>query len=171
MVDFKDLKPTPAKAAEPLKDKQGESVGKAEVVESAGTDADVKDKIEKIYTSSPVMRLKLGKFQFDKGVLTLTDQNDVEQFDKLLSTLPPRERNAIRTISLEKANAMVRPVEPGVTKNFDSSVGRQRERGAAGEKVIGDVALETPIRTESRDDMNIAINEGQNTGNSTTAQQ
>jgi hypothetical protein len=159
--------PTPT-PGEPLKDKQGETLAPAQVVESAGVGPEVAEKVEKIYTSAPVMRLKIGKFQFDKGVLTLTDADDVAMFDKLLGTLPPRERNAIRTISMERAIAMVRPSEPGVTKNFDSSVGRQRET-VDGQTVIGTQSLEDPVRTESRDDMNIAVNEGAADG-TTTAQ-
>lgn len=161
----------PAKPAEkpqgdPIADKQGEAiVAGPETVESQAEPEVAK----KLYTSAPVMSLKLGKFQFTRGVLTLDDPTDIEQFDKLLKTLPPRERNAIRTISVELAEAMVRPIEPGVTRAFDSSVNRQQDR-VGGQDVVGTVALDAPHRTESRDDMNIAENEGQGTGDSTTQQ-
>lgn len=162
--------PDPAKAeeaAQPLVDKQGESLAPAQTVESIAEP----EKAKKIYTSAPISQLRIGKFQFDKGVLTLDDSDEIAEFDALLKKLPPRERNSVRTISLELAESMVRPMEPGMTKSFDSSVGRQRERLATGDATMGTVALDAPIRTESRDDMNIALNEGQGTGDSTTAQQ
>lgn len=162
--------PTPTPGT-PLTDKQGETLKAPgeDTIESAGVGPEVAEKVEKIYTSAPVMRLKIGKFQFEKGVLTLTEADDVAMFDKLLGTLPPRERNAIRTISMERAIAMVRPSEPGVTKNFDSSVGRQRET-VDGQQVIGDTALEAPVRTESLDDMNVPVNSGTGSGATQTAQ-
>lgn len=135
MVDFAALK---GKTPNPVDNPNPASETGAEL---APVESEVADTVEKIYTSAPVMSLKLGRFQFTKGVLTLTDSTDIELFDKLLGTLPPRERNAIRTISMEKAIAMVRPQEPGVTKNFDSAVGRQRET-VAGQATIGTEALE-----------------------------
>jgi len=151
--------------AQPIEDKQKQPVEQVQVVESQAEPT----KANKLYTSAPVMNLKVGKFQFTKGVLTLTDPDDIAMFEKLLRGLPPRERNAIRTISIEKAEQMVRPIEPGMTKAFDSAVGRQRET-IAGTATVGTVALEDPIRTESLDDMNIPVNSGQGTGDSTTAQ-
>ena len=108
----------------------------------APTHAEPKDDGAVNYTSHPIMRLKIGRFQFDRGLLVLTDSKDVAEFDKLHDQLPERDKNQIRKIDTKAAERLVRPIEPGMTKTFDSSVGRQREVAATGDKVIGDEPLE-----------------------------
>ena len=98
-----------------------------------------------IATSAPIQRFKIGRFQFDRAVLNLYSEKDAEEFRKLVKGLPPVDRNQIRIIDKEAAEAMVRPIEPGATKQFDSSVGRQREVLGTGDKVIGDNPLDASV--------------------------
>lgn len=101
-----------------------------------------------IATCLPIQRFKIGRFQFEKGVLNLYEDSDVSDFRKLLEGLPPVDRNQIKIIDREAAERLVRPVEPGATKQFDSSVGRQRETLATGDKVIGDQPLDGTNREQ-----------------------
>jgi hypothetical protein len=98
-----------------------------------------------IATSAPIQRFKIGRFQFERAVLNLYEDEDVADFRKLVGKLPPVDRNQIKIIDREAAEAMVRPIEPGATKQFDSSVGRQRERSATGEQVIGSDPLDAGV--------------------------
>lgn len=124
------------------KDDTAADFGNAE--DSVGSeDGDREPKL--IATSAPIQRFKIGRFQFERGVLHLYDDKDVEDFRNLVKQLPPVDRNQIKIIDKEAAEALVRPIEPGATKQFDSSVGRQRERAATGEKVIGDDPLDPNV--------------------------
>lgn len=98
-----------------------------------------------IATSAPIQRFKIGRFQFDRAVLNLYNDDDAAEFRKMVEKLPPVDRNQIKIIDKEAAEAMVRPIEPGATKQFDSSVGRQRERSATGEEVIGKNPLDADV--------------------------
>ncbi len=98
-----------------------------------------------IATSAPIQRFKIGRFQFERAVLNLYSQEDADAFRKLLKGLPPVDRNQIKIIDKDAAEAMVRPIEPGATKQFDSSVGRQRETLATGDKVIGQDPLDPNV--------------------------
>lgn len=118
------------------------------------------EKAKALYSSSPLQNFKVGRFQFNKAVLTLDGADDIAEFKALLAKLPARERNQIKTISVALAESMVRPVEPSLTRLFDSSVGRQRE-SIAGTQTIGTEAIDAPTFTESKDDMNVPEEDGQ----------
>lgn len=88
-----------------------------------------------IVTSLPIMNFKIGRFQFTRGVLNLFEDKDVTDFRALVKTLPPADRNQLKIVDREAAEAMVRPIEPGATKQFDSSVGRHGDTIGGGETV------------------------------------
>lgn len=98
-----------------------------------------------IVTSAPIQRFKIGRFQFERAVLNLFEREDADEFRKLVSKLPAADRNQLKIIDREAAEQMVRPIEPGATKQFDSSVGRQREVLGTGDKVIGDDPLDARV--------------------------
>ncbi len=110
------------------------------------SDDDVASKGEPklIATSLPVQRFKIGRFQFERGTLSLFTDEDVSDFRSLVKQLPPADRNQIKIIDREAAERLVRPIEPGVTSQFDSSVGRQRETLATGDKTVGTDAIDRP---------------------------
>lgn len=54
------------------------------------------------YSSHPIARLKLGRFQFERGVLSL-DATDETEFDKLLATQPVTIRGRVHKISVAGA--------------------------------------------------------------------
>ena len=97
-----------------------------------------------IATSAPIQRFKIGRFQFDRAVLNLFDQDDADEFRSLVSKLPPVDRNQIKIIDRSAAEALVRPIEPGATKQFDSSVGRQQDR-VGGASAVGTEALDADV--------------------------
>lgn len=81
----------------------------------------------KMYHTPGIERYKVGRFQFEKGRLELRKQKDVEEFQKVLDDLAenaPRERNRIKTISIEAAEAMVRSRAPAVQRGVDSASNR-----------------------------------------------
>jgi len=131
---------------EPLDSKQkGSVLADDSVGVSAANNVASEEQVNRaaaLFTSHPIMRLKLGKFQFDRGLLTIEDSEDAAEFKKMLDKLPARDRNQIREISVDAAERLVRPIEPGVTTQFDSSVGRQRETLATGDKTVGTEPLE-----------------------------
>lgn len=55
------------------------------------------------YSSHPVARLKLGRFQFERGVLTIPAEDEPE-FDKLLAAQPATIRGRVKKVSVDAAN-------------------------------------------------------------------
>lgn len=84
-----------------------------------------------LYSSHPIANYQLGKFQFEKTVLTLEGDEDIGEFEKLYETLPPAEKSRIKKIDVDAAEAFVRKVldqMPKATQNIDSSVGGDATR-------------------------------------------
>lgn len=98
-----------------------------------------------IATCAPIQRMKIGKFQFDRAVLNLFEQDEVDEFRALMSKLPPADRNQIKVIDKEAAKNLVRPIEPGMTKQFDSSVGRGKQTTATGDSLVGKDPLDANV--------------------------
>jgi hypothetical protein len=72
---------------------------------------------------STIARLRLGKFQFDGGVLTLRG-GDVERFEKLLATAHPRSQAAVRKIDRSAGEAVARAFKAGqMSRGVDTSTG------------------------------------------------
>jgi hypothetical protein len=59
------------------------------------------------YASPNIARLRVGQFQFENGVLHL-DADQVEDFEKLLSTSSTRTQQAVRKIDREGGEAVAR---------------------------------------------------------------
>lgn len=84
------------------------------------------DEGEVIYTSHPITSFKLGRFQFENAVLRLTNEKDKSDFKKILEALQPRDRNMVRTISLDRVSEIIAQRQDVLaTRQFDSSVGRE----------------------------------------------
>lgn len=60
-----------------------------------------------IYSSSPSENYRVGRFQFEKGILRL-DAEDAAEFDKIVEGLPPLEQNGIRKIDREAGEKVAR---------------------------------------------------------------
>lgn len=80
------------------------------------------------YTSHPISNYRLGRFKFVNGILNLTDETDLKEFESLLADkrLPERERARIQKIDVARAEAIVRERlanERKITQTTDSSVG------------------------------------------------
>jgi hypothetical protein len=80
------------------------------------------------YTSHPVENFRLGRYRFNKGLLTLTG-DEVEAFDKLLESLPPADKRRVRKLDVAAAEEFVRQrlaeMMPAATQAFDSSIGER----------------------------------------------
>lgn len=131
-------------------DTAAEDKDKTEVVDSGDLsnetetvgEEDENQEAKLIATSLPIQRYRVGRFEFERGVLNLYNDDDVDEFRSLIKTLPPADRNQIKIIDKAKAEEISMRHEPGATKQFDSSVGRGRERLATGDSVVGDTPLE-----------------------------
>lgn len=81
----------------------------------------------KIYSSHPVSNYQIGRFQFNNSTLTLGNDDDISEFEGLLKTLPLYERNKVRTLSIDAANALA--IETGrITKGFDDGSSKAMEK-------------------------------------------
>lgn len=59
-----------------------------------------------LYVSKPIARFKLGRFQFEDGVLRLESEEDVAEFDALLDKQPPFLRQKVKKSTQEMAEAV-----------------------------------------------------------------
>lgn len=60
------------------------------------------------YTSTPIAALRLGRFQFENGVLRLNNGQDVEDFEKLLAGSSIRTQQVVRKIDRSGGEAVAR---------------------------------------------------------------
>lgn len=97
-----------------------------------------------LYSSHPIMNFRVGRFQFEKGLLTLTDSEDAETLEKLLKTMPMTESIKVKKLDPEGAARLVlqNRARPAATKGFDSATG-ERASDADGQRVgVGDLAAQ-----------------------------
>lgn len=84
-----------------------------------------------MYSSHPISNYSLGRFKFDKTVLTLDNEQDISEFEKLYESLPPAEKNRIKKIDVDAAERFVQGVlaqMPKPTQTIDSSLGGEATR-------------------------------------------
>lgn len=85
----------------------------------------------KTFSSHPIQRFKLGRFQFDRGTLTLSG-DDLSEFEKLLNSdkLPARDRNVVKEIDRESAErAAQRFLDTKRVRGVDTAGVRNNLRG------------------------------------------
>jgi hypothetical protein len=60
----------------------------------------------KTWTSHPIQNYSLGRFDFQQGILNLTESADIEEFEKLLNhpQLPIRDKQLIQEVNVDRAN-------------------------------------------------------------------
>lgn len=87
--------------------------------------------MSKTYTSHPIKRYGIGRFQFENGTLILEDEADIEEFEDVLKQLEksaPAERNRIKSVDLaaaERISAEFQAKQGGATKGIDSATGER----------------------------------------------
>lgn len=59
------------------------------------------------YSSHPIAKYRIGRFQFERGVLTLEDA-DAEEFDALLATQPQTVKRRIKKADQAAAESIAR---------------------------------------------------------------
>lgn len=81
---------------------------------------------ERIYSSYPMNNFALGRFRFENGILRLSKQEDIDEFEKLWKhpRLPASDRNLITEINEDRVASIVESRRQA-TQNFDSSLGRE----------------------------------------------
>lgn len=78
------------------------------------------------YSSHPITKYKVGRFQFVNGLLELRKPEDVKDFERVLEQLPRSERIRLKKLDLSAAEAQVRAVKaasPHVSRAIDSASG------------------------------------------------
>jgi hypothetical protein len=96
------------------------------------------------YSSHPIMNYKVGRFQFEDGLLTLKDDEDVKEFEKLLDNpkFPRSERARIKKLDLSAAEAQSRAVranQPKASKSIGSESGDRDPGKQVGKGTLGDI--------------------------------
>jgi hypothetical protein len=92
------------------------------------------------WTSHPIMRYGIGRFQFENGLLALSAEDDVE-FRELLAQQPVSEQCKVRFVDLEAAEKLIasmRADSGGVTQGIDSSTGDRAKPAEVGKGVLGE---------------------------------
>lgn len=96
--------------------------------------------MEKMWSSHPIAKMRIGKFRFDKGVLKLTSESEIAEFEALLDSLPGAERNRIQLLDVEAAEEVVRKhlaAQGGATKVIDSTIGERSTAPKTGTGILG----------------------------------
>lgn len=93
------------------------------------------------YSSHPIRNYRVGRFQFDNGLLTLDSDEDNYDFLSIIDSkgFPTRERHLIKLLDMAAAESLSKEYQrkSGATKAIDSSVG---ERATEAPKIgIGDL--------------------------------
>lgn len=120
--------PTPAKerkdtlANRDLRTQLEDSVGLEEERERRETADDGKVR----FSSHPILRYGIGRFQFENGLLTLDNEKDIAEFRKIVEDLPRSERSRITELDISAAEAQsraVRAANPKASKAIGSDSG------------------------------------------------
>lgn len=76
------------------------------------------------YSSHPIERFRIGGYQFEKGSLTL-EGDDVQKFEKLLESAPPREQATVKKIDVDSVNKLAKSfLSSNRTRGVDTSADR-----------------------------------------------
>lgn len=108
-----------------------------------------------VFSCHPVQRLKIGRFQFEDGVLQL-EGDDLKEFEDIIGSksFPVFERNRIKKLSTSAVDAIVnRFRRDQATKQFDSGVGRdalQKLHQQTPTVGVKDIAKESQERQEAQ---------------------
>lgn len=79
-----------------------------------------------IFTSHPIVNYKVGKFKFEKATLNLYSETDVMDFSKLVASLPAGERQRIKKVDLQAAEAIAKQIlesQGKASQAIDSTTG------------------------------------------------
>ena len=94
--------------------------------------ATLQDDVLATYSSSPVSNYGVGRFQFEKGLLTFKkgDEDDLKEFEDIINgkNFPAVERNRIVKIDVRAAEKLLaehRKSSGGATQAIDSTVGER----------------------------------------------
>lgn len=99
-----------------------------------------------VYTSNPIQRFSISKYQFEKARLVLSEE-EAEKFDEILARQPARIRAKVRKIDAAKADQIAKSfLTGGATKTIDSSL--RLDPSQAGNPVVGttDIVKESEAR-------------------------
>ena len=88
------------------------------------------------YSSHPVARLKLGRFQFERGVLVVHAEEEAE-FDTLLASQPATIRGRVHKVSVDAAERVAASFKQsrmyaGIDTTMNTIQAADGQQGAAG---------------------------------------
>jgi hypothetical protein len=93
------------------------------------------------FSSHPILKFKVGRFRFENGLLELRNEDDVDEFRKVLGDLPTPERLRIKELDVSAAEAQVRKVmgdSPRASKGIGSDTGDREPNKQVGKGVLGE---------------------------------
>lgn len=83
--------------------------------------APVDDRI--VYSSHPIMRFAIGKYEFTNGQLKLPRGKESDRFERLLDQLPPHIRRQVVKLDSSAADRLVANLQSKVVTGIDSTAG------------------------------------------------
>ena len=95
------------------------------------------------YSSHPIQNYKVGRFEFENGLLVLNEDEDIKEFEKILNDpkFPRSERARINKLDLSAAEAQVRLIRsqsPKASKSIGSEAGDRDPGKQVGKGTLGD---------------------------------
>ena len=126
---------TAASQGEVTKTADATEAPEAETAESVAEDT-----VLARYTSHPIQRFTVGRFQFENGLLTLRTADEVAEFDSVLKDLPLSEQYRIKAVDLAAAENLARihlANSGGVTQAIDSATGERNPNNQVGTGELG----------------------------------
>lgn len=98
---------------------------------------------EQAWTCHPIANYRVGrKYKFDKGILRLTDRDDIDEFTQILKDLPESESHKIRKLDVQAAEKISRAHQDSngakTTQSFDSSIGDRGVKPQLGKVDLAD---------------------------------
>lgn len=97
------------------------------------------------WSSHPIQRFTVGRFQFEKGLLVLTEAEDIADFQEVYDSLPVAERARLQKLDLEAAERLARAhlgIDGAVTRGIDSSTGDRAPNNQTGRGRLEDFNLD-----------------------------
>lgn len=99
----------------------------------------------KTFTCHPIQRYRMphGRFTFNKGILVIDSQNELDAFTKSLESMKPREQRRIYEVTADNIAQLLAGQNqqfPEASQGTDSDTAKMAERALAGDVAKAQIA-------------------------------
>jgi hypothetical protein len=119
-LEAADEKPKDVERTDGAQD-QGDSTN-----DSAAGDEVVQESVEathNTYSSHPIGRFAIGKYEFTNGQLKLPKGKESDRFERLIDSLPPHIKRQVVKLDVGRADRFVQGLQSKVVTGIDSTAG------------------------------------------------